>query len=150
MHVLHERTQKKMSPKKDETMTSTDELQAERHKAYDLAQRLTFFVIGLEVVVCGYILINARTFCTIPYIADFFFVTGLAAFCGIGWRFCYNETYSRRVYQQDRSIAYKIYYFCQGLMYWSYITLTAVFFVCALLIGYHYLTSIDPRLKFLP
>jgi hypothetical protein len=67
--------------------------QNERHKSYDYTQRLTFFVIGLEVVSCGYMLLNADKLSKVEYAPILYVSSGLSAFFGILWRYFYNETY---------------------------------------------------------
>jgi len=52
--------------------------QAERHKAYDLTQRLTFFVIGIEFIFSGYLLLNASRFRYIDGIEWLFISSALA------------------------------------------------------------------------
>lgn len=42
------------------TQRHFDREQTERLYSYDLIQKLTFFVISIELIFCGYILLNAK------------------------------------------------------------------------------------------
>ena len=64
-----------------------------RQYSYDLVQRLTYFVISVELVTCGYILLNAGNLVAIDYLNYLFLLCGLSAIAGILWRFFYNITY---------------------------------------------------------
>ncbi len=66
--------------------------QEARHYSYDLVQKLTFFVISIELIFCGYMLLNADRFGSIKYSSYLFLLSGSAAIFGIFWRFCYNQT----------------------------------------------------------
>ena len=135
-------------------MISEDDLkvvslnQADRHHSYDLVQKLTFLVIGAELVFCGYILLNAEKLSGVRHSSILFLVAGLAGLFGILWRFCYNQTYHENVHER-RSRFHSIWYSVQISSYWVYIVLTAIFFVGSLCAGYNYVNkaeqSISPK-----
>ena len=75
------------------------ELQAREHwfetrkHSYELTQKLTYYVISVELVFCGYMLLNAKMLTGLQGASYLFVVAGIAALFGILWRFFYNQTY---------------------------------------------------------
>jgi uncharacterized membrane protein len=66
-----------------------------RRQSYDHIQTLTFFVISIELVTCGYMLLNADRLAGLPWARWLFLAVGIAALAGILWRFGYNEAFYR-------------------------------------------------------
>jgi hypothetical protein len=110
--------------------------------SYNLTQKLTFFVISIELISCGYILLNADTFAVIPYASVIFLVSGIAAISGILWRVCYNEIYHNNA-QSKRPVTYNVYKKIEGTAYSIYVLSTTVFLVGIITIGFSYLQEIE-------
>jgi hypothetical protein len=122
--------------------------------SYGLVQRLTFFIISIELVFCGYILLNSEKLGAIKFSSILFLLAGSAAVFGIVWRFLYNQTYHNLVHGKDQTG--NILQRLQIIAYWFYISLTAVFLISTIIIGYLYLSSIErkvvninPAIKFI-
>lgn len=116
--------------------------QIERHKAYDLAQRLTFFVIGLEAVVCGYILLNAKTLINVNGLEWLFAVLSVAVIAGLTWRVLYNETFHLRSHSEIESRWYQPCFKIQLWAYWLYVLFSTAALIAILIIGFIYLKSL--------
>lgn len=109
-----------------------------RRHSYDLTQKLTYFVVSLELVFCGYLLLNAdklENFEQAPYL---FVASGLAATMGLLWRFCYNMTYHASAhFEQSKksgyfeSCPYRLAVTFQSWFYYVYvgITIPTIFFI---------------------
>jgi hypothetical protein len=112
---------------------------SERHKSYNLTQSLALFVIGLEVVFCGYLLLHADRFAEVHYVDLLFLITAMAAIFGILWRFCYNETYHQEVYRELKS--YGRYMFFRKWGYRFFLVLTLFFLIGATYGGFLYIRN---------
>lgn len=126
----------------DAELQARDQLFLFRQHAYELTQKLTYFVISIELVFCGYMLLNAEKLGRIQGASYLFATCGLAAFFGILWRFFYNQTYHNHAH----GIQGRIHQFSsrsQTVSYWIYVTLSIAAFVWALVAGFAYLNSID-------
>jgi len=114
--------------------------QANKHLSYDMTQKLTFFVIGIELVFCGYLLLNIEKLSGLKISKFVFLISGGAAFCGILWRFCYNQTYHENIHNQKS----KLGSICAGVQngfYYPYFALTFIFFIWILYAGYNYIAK---------
>ena len=69
-----------------------------RQHSYELTQKLTYFVISIELVFCGYMLLNAEKLSGMKSANYLFLFCGIAALLGILWRFLYNQTYHDRIH----------------------------------------------------
>lgn len=113
--------------------------------SYDLVQRLTFFVISIELIFCGYILLNSEKLGAVKFSSFLFLLAGSAAVFGIGWRFIYNQTYHDAVHgknEKNRNILPRL----QIVVYWIYISLTALFLLSIISAGYLHLSKIEKKL----
>ena len=119
-----------------------DREQKERQYSYDLTQRLTYFIIGAELIFCGYMLLNSGQFGPIKYSSTLFLLSGLAALFGVFWRFFYNQTYHDSAHEKVSS---KIMSALQLVAYWLYVLLTIVFFISLLWVGYFHLSKISAK-----
>ncbi len=123
--------------------------------SYELTQKLSFYVIGIEVVFCGYVLLNARTLARVDGARWLFLASGLAALSGIIWRMCYNEqTYIAAHFpekdkeEQQKEEKRKGRYVKAGnVLYRLYLLFTAVFFVGTLIGGFQYLSETTAKSK---
>lgn len=103
--------------------------QVERHKSYDLTQRLTFFVVGIEAVFSGYILQNVRALSNVHGLEWLFLSCSLAFVLGIAWRFLYNEEFHRWAHGTDNSKWFKV---LKEVRQWTYIIYVVFSFVSLL------------------
>ncbi len=110
-----------------------------RLQSYELTQKLAFFVIGLEVVFCGYLLLNANKFSEVPWVEFLFLVTALAAISGMVWRFCYNATYHQETH--GRQSSYERYQSFQVWSYRAFVVLTLLFLLGTTVGGYQYIRT---------
>ena len=128
-------------------INSTHELQhreqlfSTRQYAYDIVQRLTYFIVSAELVTCGYILLNADSLVSVKNINYLFLSCGVAAMMGILWKFFYNRTYYNNAHGVDDSW-HKTSKQLQIIVYYIYVLLTLVTFYWLLITGYLYLTSL--------
>ncbi len=122
--------------------------QIERLKSYDLTQRLAFFVIGLEAVFCGYILLNARTLTNIHGLEWLFLLYSVALFLGIVWRFAYNEKYHRWAHLETNLKWFKIFSAVQKVLYVVFVLFSLVSLIAAIVMGFIYLQSSRVPLRF--
>jgi hypothetical protein len=109
--------------------------QEARQHSYELTQRLTFYVISVEIIFCGYLLLISDKLIGIKYISWLFLLSGLAAFFGLIWRFFYNETYHEETHEK------KVKYFefmlkLQTGFYYAFIIFSIAFFWGLLIVGY--------------
>ena len=107
--------------------------------SYDLTARLSYFVISIELIFCGYVLLHAKEFIQIQYLSKLFLISGLSVIFGLLWRFAYNQTHHERQHSKKPA---KWLMSTQLLFYWAYIALTVIFFVASLYFGYSYLSCL--------
>ncbi|TQV85181.1 hypothetical protein FKG94_03050 [Exilibacterium tricleocarpae] len=119
-----------------------DRLQSARQHSYDLTQRLTFYVISAELVICGYLLLNAEKFALVDYSKFLFLLSGIAAFFGLVWRAAYNEKYHMSTHYIENWKIKRLENI-QLILYWLYVTSSAIFFVSMIVIGYMYLLKVS-------
>ena len=112
--------------------------------SYDLVQRLTFFVISIELIFCGYILLNSEKLGAVKFSSFLFLLAGCAAIFGILWRFFYNQTYHDAVHRKNERIRI-ILGRLQIIAYWIYISLTAVFLISSIIAGFLHLSKIEEK-----
>lgn len=127
-------------------LTNEAELQAReqqfafRQHSYELTQKLTYFVISVELVFCGYMLLNADKLNSIHGASYLFLACGIAALLGIFWRFFYNQTYHNHAHGIQGRL-HKVASFLQIICYWIYVVLSIVAFVWTLIAGFNYLDA---------
>lgn len=114
-----------------------DRKQQEEHHAQQLVQKLTFFVVGAELVFCGYILLNAKSLSGVSFAAEMYLLSGIAAISGLLWRTLYNEEMSAR--NGKRAPLSGALLKAQSTLYWLYIIASIVFFIGVLSVGYSYI-----------
>lgn len=106
--------------------------------SYELTQKLTYYVISVELVFCGYMLLNAKTLIGLKGASYLFVASGVAALFGILWRFFYNQTYHNNahgIYNRTHQISV----YSQLIVYWVYVFLSIVSLIWALVAGFNYL-----------
>lgn len=112
---------------------------AHRQHSYDLVQQLTCFIITIELVGCGYLLINAKELVGIPSAKYLYLIFGVAAFLGVLWRVLHNETY----YRSSHGLSTGAYALGTRVMYWPYVILSVIAFVWAIYAGTRYLHEVS-------
>jgi len=123
-----------------EELQYRDQYFSARQHSYELTQQLTYFVISVELVFCGYMLLNAEKLSGINTANYLFLVCGVAAFAGALWRFFYNQIYhdnTHGIKGRFHEFTYKL----QKLCYWIYVILSVVAFVWALIVGFSFLST---------
>lgn len=113
-----------------------------RQHAYELTQKLTYFVISVELIFCGYMLLNADKLKGIKSASFLFLAAGIAALLGILWRFFYNQTYHNNAHQ-IKGVVHRASAWLQIITYWLYITFSIAAFIWALIAGFIYLDNIS-------
>lgn len=113
-----------------------------RHYSYDLVQKLTFFVISIELVFCGYILLNAENLGAVKYSSLIFLLAGTGAVSGLLWRFFYNQTFHDGTHEKVTSITIQLYR-AQNFAYWIFVATTTVFLLSSVIIGYQHIKRIE-------
>ena len=111
-----------------------------RQHSYELTQKLTYFVISIELVFCGYMLLYVDKLIGMSGARYLFITCGIAAVSGILWRFFYNETYHNNAH----GIQGRLHEFTSKLQiitYWIYVVLSIIAFIWALISGFNYMTS---------
>ncbi|HRE17987.1 MAG TPA: hypothetical protein PLW86_13130 [Rhodocyclaceae bacterium] len=121
-----------------------DQVFSSRQHSYDLTQKLTYFVIFIELVFCGYMLLNAEKLSGIQEASYLFLTCGIAAFFGITWRFFYNQTYHNNAHG-IHGCAHQIARVSQLVCYWTYVVLSIVAFVWALSSGFSYIDKVNAK-----
>lgn len=130
----------------DAELQARQQLFAFRQHSYDLTQQLTYFVISIELIFCGYMLLNAEKLVGIQGASYLFATTGIAAFFGIFWRFFYNQTYHNNAHGVHGRL-HKIACHFQIVCYWIYVALSISSFFWALSAGFVYLEKTNTTQK---
>jgi len=124
-----------------------DRAQSRRQYSYDQTQRLTFFVISVELIFCGYILLNADKLGKIDGSSILFLVAGSAALFGCLWRFLYNQAFHENTHGHKNKGLHKFLGVLQRIVYYVYIALSVVFFIAVLSLGYSHLRGIENKIQ---
>lgn len=109
--------------------------------SYDLVQRLTFFIISLELIFCGYILLNAEKLGAVRFSSVAFLLAGMAAIIGLLWRFLYNQDYNDFVHGTSSWISPP--HWLKRIVYWVFVILTSSFLILSVIIGYLHIDKIE-------
>ena len=120
-----------------------DMQQAAQQYSYALTAQLTYFVVSAEMVVCGYILLNAEKFGGITFLKWLYLSGGVAALSGVLWRALYNESFHASAHGNTLS---KCVSKLQGLLYSIYFAISLLFFSLMIWAGYSHLShAADPK-----
>jgi hypothetical protein len=115
-----------------------DRQQAAQQYSYDLTARLTYFVVSAEMVVCGYILLNAEKFGGAGFSRWIYLSGGVAALSGVLWRALYNESFHALVHGMTlKNYASKL----QSFFYLAYVGISFLFFGLMIWGGYSHLSD---------
>ena len=108
---------------------------------YQLTERLTYFVVSAELVVSGYMLLNAEKLSGF-YGAPFLFLACAgAALAGVAWRYLYNQGYhvvAHGLPANDASPRLQL------AVYWLFVFLTFGAFVWLIIDGFAYIEATQP------
>lgn len=106
--------------------------------ASDMVQRLTFFVISIELIACGYLLLNASTLREVNGSLIIYLSASLAALCGLLWRVFYNEhTHAAVTERNDYWSMFTDWMITPT--YWAYVILSLIFFISIIVFGTYYI-----------
>jgi hypothetical protein len=130
----------------DADLQARDQLFLFRQHSYELTQKLTYFVISIELIFCGYMLLNAEKLSGIQAANYLFMTCAIAAFFGIFWRFFYNQTYHNYAHGIQGTLHRFASYF-QTITYWIYVVLSITTFIWAAVAGFAYLNKIKASQK---
>jgi len=129
---------------KEETLRLIEMRRSMQQYSYDLTQRLSFFVISVELIFCGYILLNSDKLGVVNFSSLIFLISGSAAVFGLVWRFCYNQTFHENAHGKKTNL-YRICSKIQNYSYWLYVGLTLIFIVSVVAIGYEHINRIEKK-----
>lgn len=133
------------SPSGDEVLQVREQIFSTRQHSYELTQKLTYFVISAELVFCGYLLLNVDKLTGVKGVSYLFAVCGAAAFFGIFWRFCYNQTYHDRAHGVREGHLHNFTRHMQTVCYNIYVVLSILTFLWGLVAGFNYLHGIKVK-----
>ena len=125
----------------DEELQSRELGFKSRQHSYELTQQLTYFVVSIALVVCGYMLLNAEKLSVIREARFLFLVCGLSAFFGLLWRFFYNQIYHGSTHGQN-GWTYRIIARLVAPCYAAYVIFLLIAFIWMLVAGFVLLTNI--------
>ena len=113
-----------------------------RQYSYDLVSKLTFFIISIELIFCGYILLNVENFDSARYLSVLFLLSGFAAICGLLWRFFYNQSTHDSAHGHRHGYT-NVLNKLLTVSYWIYVSTTIIFLIFALVAGFKYIEGIE-------
>ena len=133
------------SPSVKEAELRRMEMEHAAHRySYDLVQKLTFFVISLELIFCGYILLNAEKLGAVKFSSIAFLLSGVAAVMGLLWRFFYNQNYHDFTHGTSSRIS-PFLHWLQIIIYWGFVILSSLFLIFTVSIGYLHISHIENK-----
>ncbi|MEQ1599240.1 MAG: hypothetical protein ABL880_07745 [Methylotenera sp.] len=124
-------------PNLDEKLQIRQHVFSDRQFSLELVQKITFFVISVELIGCGYILLQAANLTEVKHLNYLFLLCGLSALLGLLWRFCYNNSHFNSTH------GYQFSAFLNRIQSWLhnlYVVASIVTFVWFLYLGFNYLT----------
>lgn len=125
----------------DEATLQKLKLEEQRY-SYDLTQRLTFFVVGIELVFCGYLLLHAERLAGVKYSSFLFLLAGGGALFGLLWRYSYNSTFHDITHYANAEIS-RLRKWFNSLIYYAFVLFSIAFLIVTLAAGYNHLRSIE-------
>jgi hypothetical protein len=126
----------------DEELQAREQLFSARQFSLELVQRLTYYVVSVELIGCGYILLTADKLIEIENLNYLFLLSGVSALSGLLWRFFYNQVHFNRTHGIDNCIN-KLVIKLQMLVYYSYVFFSIASLIWFLILGFNYLSNIS-------
>ncbi len=127
---------------KDEELQYRDQIFSARQYSLELVQKLTYFIITIELVGCGYILLTADKLIEIENLNYLFLMCGVSALMGLLWRFFYNQVYYNHCHEIKHSINVVVVKL-QWATYCLYVILSISSLIWFLILGFGYLSNIS-------
>lgn len=75
---------------KELIQASTDILISRSEFLLTSMQQLGYFIMTIEVIICGYILLHLKDLRNIPFLWFIFLISSTSCICGLLWRFLLN------------------------------------------------------------
>jgi hypothetical protein len=100
---------------------------------------LSYFIISAELLFCGYILLNGEKFGVIEYSRWLYLCAGIAALTGMFWRTAYNVVFHDQTHGHKPNV---LIVTCQTLFYLCYVSMSILFFVLTVTVGFLHLSTI--------
>ncbi len=122
---------------KEEKLQIREHIFSDRQFSLELVQKLTYFVISVELIGCGYILLQASNLTEVKHLNYLFLLCGISALLGLLWRFCYNNSHFNFTH------GYQFLAWLSKIQSWLhnlYVLASIVTFVWFLYLGFNYLT----------
>jgi hypothetical protein len=122
---------------KEEKLQIREHIFSDRQFSLELVQKLTYFVISVELIGCGYILLQASNLTEVKHLNYLFLLCGISALLGLLWRFCYNNSHFNFTH------GYQLLAWLSKIQSWLhnlYVLASIVTFVWFLYLGFNYLT----------
>lgn len=127
---------------KNEDLQYRDQIFSARQYSLELVQKLTYFVITIELVGCGYILLTADKLIEIKTLNYLFLLCGISALMGLFWRFFYNQVHYNRCHGINNFV-HKIVVKLQLIAYYLYVIFSITSLIWFLILGFGYLSNIS-------
>jgi hypothetical protein len=112
-----------------------------RADAYELTRQLAFYMIGLELALCGYMLLNANKIVSILGAPLLFLCSGVAALAGLVWRYAWNEDVYRQAHHMKATTYHLMMLKIMFPAYVVFVLLSLLTYSWAIGGGYYYLST---------
>lgn len=109
--------------------------------SYDITQKLTYFIITIELAFCGYMLLNADEVSELKGSSYLFMTCGVAALLGILWRFAYNISFHSYAHGQKELLSTKAAKASQSWLHGFYALFSVISLIWAVISGFIYLQN---------
>ena len=111
--------------------------------SHNLNQKLTFFVIGIELLICGYIMLKSEIFAPIKCTPYLFLLSGISAFFGLAWRHLLNQAIDFASRNKEIPKYKKL---LRQWTYRIYVCGSYVFFASLIIFGSFYLFNFEKQI----
>lgn len=127
---------------KDAELQFREQVFLARQYSLDLVQKLTYFIITIELVGCGYILLTADKLIEIKSLNYLFLLCGASALMGLFWRFFYNQVHYNNCHGINNCI-HNVVRKLQFIAYYLYVIFSITSLIWFLILGFRYLSNIN-------
>ncbi len=126
----------------NEELQYREQIFSARQFSLELVQKLTYFVVSVELIACGYILLQAANLSEVKNLKYLFLLCGISALLGLLWRFCYNITHYNATHQLSDFIG-KLARKLQSPLHDLYAVCSILSLIWFLYLGFNYLSYIS-------
>jgi hypothetical protein len=127
---------------KDEELQYREQVFSSKQYSLELVQKLTYFIITIELVGCGYVLLTADKLIEIRNLNYLFLICGVSALMGLFWRFFYNQVHFNHSFGINNCI-HKVVVKLQFIAYYLYVVCSITSLIWFLILGFEYLSNIS-------